>query len=233
MLRRSFLYEQVGVAIRDFIASSRLKQGDALPSERELCETLGVSRTSLREGLRALSMLGVVEVRTGQGMFVGDVDFRTFVDAIPASMLDGPEDVQALMEIRETLEVLAARRAAARCTPDVIRRLEAAVERMEEKVRTGQSSLDEDIEFHDIILHAAESRLLTQVLGAIADLIRYIRKEGLKKRGFSSQAVDQHRAIMEALRGQDPRAAAEVMRLHMEIVLRDLEQFYDQGRSSS
>lgn len=231
-LRRTYLYQQVAEAIRDYIASNRLKPGDTLPSERELCESLGVSRTSLREGLRAVAMMGLVEVRTGQGMFVGDVDLRSVVEAIPTSMLDNPTDMQELTEIREVLEVLATQRAATRISDEELRPMEEAVQRMETRIRRGEPSLEEDIEFHNIIVKAANSRLLTQFLGAISDMVQFIREQGLRRKGAAAQAVDQHRAILQALRERDPKAAGEAMRVHLNTVRSDLYEIYHQAGQS-
>lgn len=222
VLQRRYLYQQVAEAIKSYIARHHLQHGDPLPSERELCEELGVSRTSLREGLRALSMMGVVEVRSGEGMFVGRLEFRNLFSGLSVAMLGDVDDVRDLLEIRATLEVLAVGRAARRIAERELQELAETLDEMERRIRGNQSFLEEDIRFHEIILQVADSRLLGQFLGAISGWVRDIREAGLRVKGVTSQALDQHRDIWAALRDREPERAEAAMRVHMQTVRADV-----------
>jgi GntR family transcriptional repressor for pyruvate dehydrogenase complex len=227
VIRRHYLYQQVVEAIRDHIVGNGLCTGDPLPSERELCELLGVSRTSLREGVRALVNLGVVDVKNGEGMFVGQLDFRGLMGSIPHSLLKGRDDLLDLMEIRQTLEVLAATRAATRVTDADVARMEAVLAQMQVRVDAGQLSMGEDKEFHELILRAADSPLLTQFLGAISDLVRLIRADLAHAGGPAAQGMDAHREILAAIRDRDADAAGAAMRRHLELVRDSLRRFLE------
>lgn len=230
---RAYRYEQVIFTLRDYIARNDLRAGDPLPSERHLCDLLGVSRTSLREGVRALVHLGVIEVKNGEGMFVGGVDFRGLVESIPHSFYSSEDDLLELLEIRQALEVLAAIRAATRVSNETLATMETVLTRMELKIQAGEYSAEEDREFHELILDAAESPLLTQFLGSISDLVWLIRKDLHHAGGPESQGLASHRRILDALYRRDSAEAGAAMRTHLETVRSNLRQYLSNRRQTA
>lgn len=229
---RAYRYEQVIFTLRDYIVRNGLRAGDPLPSERHLCDLLDVGRTSLREGVRALVHLGVIEVKNGEGMFVGEVDFRGVVESIPHSFYSSEDDLLELLEIRQVLEVLAATRAATRVSDGALTTMGAVLDCMELKIQAGDYSAEEDREFHELILEAAESPLLTQFLGSISDLVWLVRKDLHRAGGPESQGLASHRRIHEALSRRDSAEAGAAMRTHLETVRSNLRQYLSERRQS-
>jgi GntR family transcriptional repressor for pyruvate dehydrogenase complex len=209
-LRRAHLYEAVAEEIRRFIVDQRLQPGDGLPSERELCQQLGVGRTSLREGLRLLQTIGVVEIKSGLGTFVsgreGDVVLaRASEVALPAA------DLIDVAEVREVLEVRAVELAAERRTDEHLERLRDQLARDREKVEDGTYDVEDDLDFHRSVFEASGNRVLIRFVSTIGDLMASVRRARLARPGRDAQTLAEHTAIYEAVRDRRPNLAARLM----------------------
>lgn len=213
-IARSPLYEQVVERLREFIDAQQIKPGDRLMSERDLAERLGVSRTSVRQGLTALRVLGLVEIKHGDGVYL----LRSPRDVIPslASEIVGSEvDHPMIWEVREAIEVQAARLAARRRTAADLKAMHAALDLMETAVAGGDDGIQEDRRFHHAIVDAAGNRLLRQMTEQLADMIDRTSEASLTLAGRPPVSLDAHRAILAAIEAQDEAAAAEGMRQHV------------------
>lgn len=213
-IARSPLYEQVAERLRDFIDAQALRPGDRLMPERELAEQLGVSRTSVRQALTALRVQGLVEIKHGEGVFL----LRSPRDLIPslASEIVGAEvDHPMIWEVREALEVQAARLAARRRTEAEIREMRDALDLMETTVAGGGDGILEDRRFHRAIVVAARNPLLQQLAEQLADVIDRTSAASLTLPGRPSVSLARHRAILAAIEHGDESAAAEEMRQHV------------------
>jgi len=213
-ISRSPLYEQVVERLREFIDAQRLQPGDRLMSERELAERLGVSRTSVRQGLTALRVLGLVEIKHGDGVYL----LRSPRDVIPslASEIVGSEvDHPMIWEVREAIEVQAARLAARRRSAKDLREMRAALDLMETAVAGGDDGIQEDRRFHTAIVEAAGNPLLRQMTEQLTDVIDRTSQASLTLAGRPPISLDAHRAILAAIEAQDEAAAAEGMRQHV------------------
>jgi GntR family transcriptional regulator, transcriptional repressor for pyruvate dehydrogenase complex len=213
-ISRSPLYEQVVERLREFIDAQRLKPGDRLMSERELAERLGVSRTSVRQGLTALRVLGLVEIKHGDGIYL----LRSPRDVIPslASEIVGSEvDHPMIWEVREAIEVQAARLAARRRSPLDVRRMHEALDLMETAIAGGDDGIQEDRRFHHAIVDAAGNPLLRRMTEQLADVIDRTSQASLTLAGRPQVSLEAHRAILAAIEAQDEAAAAEEMRQHV------------------
>jgi GntR family transcriptional regulator, transcriptional repressor for pyruvate dehydrogenase complex len=213
-ITRSPLYEQVVERLREFIDAQQLEPGDRLMSERELAERLGVSRTSVRQGLTALRVLGLVEIKHGDGVYL----LRSPRDVIPslASEIAGSEvDHPMIWEVREAIEVQAARLAARRRTAADLKAMRAALDLMETAVAGGDDGIQEDRRFHHAIVDAAGNPLLSQMTEQLADLIDRTSEASLTLAGRPPVSLERHRAILAAIEVQDEAAAAEGMRQHV------------------
>lgn len=210
-------YEQVVEQIRDRIRDCTLLPGQRLPTERDLGESFGVSRSVVREALKVLSATGWVETRQGSGTFVS-------VDPAPAltrafTLRAAPDDpsVLGLYEVREPLDALAARLAAERRTAEQATDLLACP-----REAAGAAATDDwvafgvaDDRFHDLLCEVAGNPYLTEVLGSVRYLLRDVAALVVRLSGSMSVAADQHQRIADAVAAGDRDAAAAAMGEHV------------------
>jgi GntR family transcriptional repressor for pyruvate dehydrogenase complex len=213
-IARSPLYEQVVERLREFIDTQRLQPGDRLMSERELAEQLGVSRTSVRQGLTALRVLGLVEIKHGDGVYLlrapGDV-IPSLASEIVGSQIDHP----MIWEVREAIEVQAARLAARRRSAEDLQTMREVLDLMETAIAGGDDGIQEDRRFHHAIVDAAGNPLLRQMTEQLTEVIDRTSEASLTLAGRPPVSLERHRAILAAIETQDEAAAAEQMRQHV------------------
>jgi GntR family transcriptional repressor for pyruvate dehydrogenase complex len=213
-LMRTRLYEQVAEQITAWIAENQLSAGDRLPAERELAARLGVSRATLSQALVALEVVGVVAVRHGDGTVVTGSSTTRIVDAIRAHANRLPE----IIDTRDALETKIAALAATRRSPDDLARIDDALRVMAADIDAGGRGVEGDELFHGAVTAAAHSLLLARLMEEIGDLIKESRIESLSQPGRPRDSLASHRAIAEAIRAGDGRAAAAAMHDHVELV---------------
>ncbi|MDO8210209.1 FadR/GntR family transcriptional regulator [Conexibacter sp. CPCC 206217] len=211
---RSPLYEQVAERLRDFIDAERLQPGDRLMSERELAEQLGVSRTSVRQALTALRVQGLVEIKHGEGVFLlrppGDL-----IPSLASEIVDSEVDHPMIWEVREAIEVQAARLAARRRSDADLRSMDDALAEMARSIAAGEDGIEGDRHFHRALSDAAHNALLAQLTRQLMDVIDRTSAASLTLAGRPQISLDSHRAILAAIERQDEAAAAEEMRQHV------------------
>jgi GntR family transcriptional repressor for pyruvate dehydrogenase complex len=213
-IARTPLYEQVVDRLRAFIELHELKPGDRLMSERDLAVRLGVSRASVRQALTALKVLGLVEIKHGDGVYL----LRSSQEIIPslASEIVGSEfDHAVIWEVREAIEVQAARLAARRRTDDDLIVMRNALEEMEGSISGGGDGVEGDANFHRAVVAAAHNALLQQLVVQLADAIDRTSEASLTYPGRPSISLERHRTILEAIAGGDEEAASAQMREHV------------------
>jgi GntR family transcriptional regulator, transcriptional repressor for pyruvate dehydrogenase complex len=202
--------------IREFIRAEQLQPGDRLPPERQLAAQLGVSRTSLRQGLTALRVEGLIEVRHGHGMhLLRSVD--DIVPPIPADVLEAHPDLAEAGEVRNALEALAAKLAAERRDADDIEAMVAGIREMDAEIRRGEPGLAGDRTFHQAVLAAARNPVLARLLDAVADHSGRIAQASLSRTGQPARSLSAHRLIFEAITARDAEQARQLMDEHLEI----------------
>src|SRR3954452_10571766 len=163
-VRKERRYEQVAEQIQRLIAEGTLKPGDRLPPERELAARFGVARSSLRDAVRTLEVMGILEPRQGTGTVVRDLSAESLVVPLASVLVRKRELVAELIDVRRMLEPALAARAAKNATVDEVMELEDILRRQAEKMRRGESTVDEDSEFHYTIGRAARNSVVLQVL---------------------------------------------------------------------
>src|SRR6185312_214887 len=191
-------------------------EGDRIPPERELCQRLGVGRASLREALKALEIMGMIETRLGEGTFVcGRSEFfsRPLLWAITGS---AKSDVHELVEARGLIEIDAARLAAERATPEDMRLIGKCLDEMESAVDDTPAFLEADLNFHLAVANAAHNRILSNALSLIRNLMRQWIAQTLPKEGASMDALNDHTKIFTAIAKRNPAAARSAMQAHLE-----------------
>lgn len=217
IVRKNKVYEEVAKQIERLILK-KLKPGDKLPAERELAEILQVSRGSIRDAIRGLELLGLVEPRQGSGTIVREVS----ADALPNPFANALKRRQALvselLDFRKMLEPPLAARAATHASPEEISEMEAILRRQEEKQLQGDTAVAEDAEFHYNVALASGNSVVLKVIDILMDLLRDTRARSLQVANRSQKSLDGHRRILIAIKRRDSEAAKTAMRRHIEDV---------------
>jgi GntR family transcriptional repressor for pyruvate dehydrogenase complex len=215
-VRRTRVYEGVAKQLQHLIEEGVLSPGDMLPPERELAERFGVSRSSVRDAIRTLELVGMVEARQGEGTVVADASPEALVVPLANILLRKRELVGELLDVRKMIEPPLAARAAAHATAEDVARLEDVIRRQQEKTRRGEASVEEDSEFHYAIALAAGNTVVRRVVDVLMDLLRESRVRSLQVRGRPEKSLGGHRRIVDAIRRRDGASAETAMRKHLE-----------------
>jgi GntR family transcriptional repressor for pyruvate dehydrogenase complex len=215
-VRRTKVYEGVARQIERQIFQGLLRPGDKLPPERELAEQFQVSRSAVRDAIRSLEMVGLLEPRQGEGTVVRDLSPDSIVNPLASILVRRGELVAELLDVRKMLEPALARRAALRASAEEIARLEDILRRQEEKILQGELPVDEDSEFHYVIAQAAKNSVVLRVLDVLMDLLRKTRERSLQVEGRREKSFAGHRRIFQAIKRRDPDAAEAAVRRHLE-----------------
>jgi GntR family transcriptional regulator, transcriptional repressor for pyruvate dehydrogenase complex len=214
-IRKSKLSEQVAGRLEHLITKT-LKPGDNLPPERRLVEMFQVSRSSIRDAIRRLELMGLVEPRQGAGTVVRDLSRHPSENSLADVLLRKRELVTELLDVRCILEPALAARAASRISADQIARLQEILDRQEAKIRNGESSIEEDWEFHYNIALATNNTVILKVLDVLMDLLRDTRERSLQQKGRPQKSLKGHRRILAAFKRQDATAAEVAMSRHLQ-----------------
>jgi GntR family transcriptional repressor for pyruvate dehydrogenase complex len=206
------LYEDVGERLGEFVRETRMAPGDQFPAERELAQSLRVSRTSVRQSFVVLQALGFVDVRHGEGVFLRRT--RGFGESL-ARMLERRRRLPEVLEAREALEVKLAELASARRTRRDLTAMQTALARMEKEIRDGGLGTEGDAAFHHAIAAAARNEVLLHLIDAMADVVGETRVESLSEPGRPPRSLQAHRKILAAIEASSPGVAAEAMRTHL------------------
>jgi GntR family transcriptional repressor for pyruvate dehydrogenase complex len=217
--REARLSDKVADMMLETILSRKLSVGDRLPSERELGEQFGVSRTVVREAVRALVAKGVIEVRSGSGLRVAAVDATAVSESMSLYLRGQTLDFEKVHEVRALLEVHIAGVAAERATEDDVARLREVHERMQQETGDVDAAARDDLEFHRVIARATHNDLYLLLMDSIGAALIDIRRENLGS-GSAPMTLDQHEAVLERIAAHDPPGAREAMAGHLEGVAR-------------
>lgn len=227
--RDTSLTDRVEAQLEALVMERRLKAGDRLPAERELAQGLGVSRTVVREAVRALVAKGLLEVRNGSGTYV---QAYTSINAAASFgrliRLTGKlDDTNATLihEVRRPLEVAIAGHAAERATADDLVELTAWVEAIQQPHDDVQHYVDADVAFHRALARATHNELFLVLLDAMSDVMHVIREVGYGVSGSTASAIYYHRSLCEQIAAHDVAGAQRVMTAHMD----DSERIFNLG----
>ncbi len=218
---REAVPQQIVARLLDLIQQRHLGPGDRLPAERELAASMGVSRSSLREALRALTVLGVTEMRHGTGTYVSSLDPELLVRHLSFVLSLSDHASEQLFEARKVVEPAMAALAAGRIDDETIERLDGCVERAAQAIGDAEAFMQSDLELHDAIRVAAENAVLGRFMESIRALGLASRRRTGSRRAVQEQTVKDHRKIVAALRARDPEAASAAMLHHLDNVERN------------
>ena len=217
--REPRLSDKVAEMMLETILSRRLQVGERLPSERELGEQFNVSRTVVREAVRALVAKGVIEVRSGSGLRVAAVDAAAVSESMSLYLRGATLDFRKVHEVRTLLEVHIAGVAAERATDDDLAQLRSVHERMQREAGVVESAARDDLEFHRTIARATQNDLYLLLMDSIGSALIDIRRENLGS-GSTPTTIGQHEAVLERIAAHDPEGARTAMAAHLEGVAR-------------
>ena len=209
------IYEEIVRQIKGMIAEGRLKSGDQLPPERDLAEKFLVSRTSVREALRALESVGLIEIRPGEGTFVREVSVEALVEPLALVLLAQREMIGELFEARRLLEPVIAGLAARRASREEVQEMERILDEQAKEIAAGNTGLAQDAAFHAAIATAAHNRAITRIVHAVMDLLAQSREEAISTPGRPTRSHEDHRRVLDAIRGGDAAAAERAMQDHV------------------
>lgn len=225
--RRELVHQSTQDRVKQFIIDHGYRAGDPLPPEAELARQIGVSRPSLREAMRALQTMGVVEARHGVGTFVGHFSLDAFTNGLVFQI--GIEnrndesriarDLNELVAIREVLESAVVARMAGKYSPEELARLYALTEEMEAAAAGGKMFAEKDWAFHEVLYRPTGNRLLLQLLQSFWTVSDRVRQT-IPSPEYLQTTARHHRELVDALAAGDGERASEAMRVHFSGILK-------------
>ena len=212
-IKKTRIHEEVFSQIHELIREGRFKAGDQLPSERELADTFKVSRTSVREALRALESQGLVVSRTGTGNFVADLPVESLIGPLARLLIDEKKALADVFEMRKLIEPHIAALAAERATPNDIAQLKKIVAKQSAAVSRGETGVEADAELHFSIGRATRNQALQKLVAGLMEMLSRSREESLQTDERRASSIDAHRRIIAAIEKHDKaRARGEMLR---------------------
>lgn len=215
--REPTLASQVTLQLEDLIAAQHLQPGDRLPSERELAKRFGVSRTVIREAMRALAAKSLVEVQSGSGTVLRSMTTETVSKSFSLLLRQGRlhVDYDKVHEVRRLLEIEIAGLAAERRTQEDLDKLQDIVREMSAMKHDRDSFARIDVAFHTALAAATHNELFVIMLESLSDVMLEVRLTGFDVPGSSKHAIDYHYRIYEQVRDQHVEAARQMMAEHL------------------
>jgi GntR family transcriptional repressor for pyruvate dehydrogenase complex len=221
IVRSSRLYEQIVQQVEESIHKGALKAGDQLPPERELAEQFGVSRTAVREAVKALREKGLVEAYPGRGTFITDGSSYTIRQSLDRMMRSGHEGFTSLAEVREILEPEIAALATTRAGEEDIAAMREQVAAMDAAKSDPEAYIEADLDFHLALAEAADNAIILSLIDSIVGLLREQRMRIFQVDGGPERGQYHHKRILEAIEHRDPVGAREAMKAHLKQVRED------------
>ena len=222
------VFEQVARQIEQRILGGELRNGDRLPTERELAEQFQVSRTAVREALKTLAQQGLVDMRPGRGTIIIDGAHEAMQNSIGLVMKLKLGEVGGsanLVEVREILEVEIAGLAAARATEKEVAAMREAIQAMDENLCNADAFIAADNLFHEALARATQNTLILILVNSIVNLLSEQRKHIFEVEGGPQRGQVHHKCILQSVIAHDPEGARAAMRAHLQQVREDAHAF--------
>lgn len=223
-INREPLASEVVRRLIDAILTQRMSPGDRLPSERKLAEMLGVGRSVVREALKPLSILGLVEVRQGDGTYLTSPDSGLLVRAIEWGLLLGTHEALDLVEARCHLEEVVAELAASRRNDRHVEELYALLTQMKASQDDIEQFVTADMAFHAKLAEASGNGTIQRIMSGITLLLEVWIRRVMRQAGSFDPTIDEHRRIYEAVQASDVAGARAAAAGHMDHARARLEQ---------
>jgi GntR family transcriptional repressor for pyruvate dehydrogenase complex len=222
IVQSSRLYEQIVQQIEESVLKGILKEGDQLPAERDLAQQFGVSRTAVREAIKALHEKGFVEAFPGRGTFITGGASNSMRQSLDRILKSGQQDGSGyLVEVREILEPEIAALAAARADRQHLAAMREAIGIMDDARGDAEAFIEADLDFHLSLAEAAANPLILPLIDSIVGLLREQRMRIFSVDGGPERGQYHHKRILDAIEHRDPRGARETMKAHLRQVRED------------
>jgi DNA-binding FadR family transcriptional regulator len=208
------LHVSVQSALKQFILDNALQAGDPLPPEAALARQLGVGRNSVREAIKSLESLGIVETRRGIGVFVRAFTLEPLMKQLPFTMSGSLHDLRDILEVRQALEVSLIEKVIGRIDDDNLGELRSIVEAMGAKARTAQSFSEEDRAFHKSLFRSLGNELLMQLIDTFWTVFHHASTRAHLGTTDPQATWRDHVAIVDAVARRDLAAARQKLDQH-------------------
>lgn len=215
-MNRDRLYEQVAQQIQELIVSSGWPAGSKIPAERDLGDRFGVSRTVVREALKALAERGLVAIRPGRGIFVANLNGDALKEPMKLLFQRRNFSCENLVETRRVLEIEIAGLAAGRAEPEQLEKMRMAVAEMDATIDDAEGFVRVDHAFHVALAEATQNPLLPMLIDSIGELVRETRRVAVEVSGSQNRGQYFHRKLIDAVERRDAAAARRVMGEHLD-----------------
>jgi GntR family transcriptional regulator, transcriptional repressor for pyruvate dehydrogenase complex len=219
-IERQSVSEMVAKRILEMVTSRALKPGDQIPPERELAEMLNVSRPSVREAIRGLSILGVVKSRQGGGAYISQLDGDALLGPIRFFLSLEDMNIRELYDARSLIEGDVARRAAKNMSDAQLADLEVTLEAQKATLSDPKAFRLSDFKFHEAIWIGCGNAFLKRIGESLNSLGLEFRRRASENSQVLEQSLRDHRALLDALTSRDPAASAAAAEQHMQNVYR-------------
>lgn len=216
MLRRPALNEVVQDYIKQYILENRLSAGDPLPPETHLVGQLGVGRSSIREAIKALQSLGIVEVRHGDGLYVREYNFDPILETIGFAMQFNTKTLSELAQVRFYLEGAIIEDVVKKILADDLDRLDHLMEVWRQRIQKNEAFSDLDEEFHRILYNAVDNQTLIKLLEVFWIAFENLDDQLVDDQQPTELEYERHMAVLESVKARDPRLAHQRLMQHFE-----------------
>ena len=231
-IRTKRLYEEIVEQIRLLIADGKLKPGDKLLAERELADRFQVSRASVREAIRTLEMLGVIDIRPGEGTYIRETETDDIIRPLAMFLAVERSSVIDMFEMRRIFETATASLAAQRATDQEILEIETTLEDMKERLNLQDPEKGEEFDaaFHFAIAEATHNTLLAKLFKTVSEDFSKANSAARRRLYLDNvknpqRIIDQHSNILKAIQARSPKGAAEAMRVHLKFAEGELRKW--------
>ncbi len=224
-IRKRSAPEKVAEQILQKIVAGELNPGDRLPAQRDLAAALGVGRSSVREAINALTVMGYLDVHHGRGTFIREDHPATDRASLPFEAAFSAGSLLELMEVRETLECKSAELAAERADAEQVKRLKTVMEKLTAASACYETFLASDLAFHEAVAETTGNRVICEMMKLLIPRVagHHARlRTGRLSTAYRAESVDTARQVVAAIEAGSPVRAAAAMRRHLGLIRREL-----------
>ena len=214
-IRQLSTVERIVENLINLIKKRSLQVGDKLPSERQLCEIIGISRPILREALKALQVMNIIDIRQGAGAFVKGIEPEDVTEHLDIVFHLDSSLYRDLYDARRVLEAAIAGMAAANISDSEIEAIAENIRQAAAQIDDEQAFLERDMELHEMIMKASKNRVIPVFMQSINKLSLLLRKQSNSQPQIRQNAIRDHESIIRALRDRSPEEAARAMEQHI------------------
>lgn len=225
-LRGPALYTSIRDYIKQYILEHDLKPGDSLPPEGQLVEDLGVGRSSVREAVKSLQSVGIVDVRQGNGLYVRELNFDPMLETFLFGMRFDPDTLSELLQIRIWLEVAVIGDAVEHIGAAEIAKLESILATWEQRIRAGEEYSDLDEDFHETIYGILNNQSLMKLFSVFWVSFTSLDSE-ITHDPDPGEVIAFHRSILDAIKAHDPGLVRRRLLQHFEQVRERIHSYLE------